>query len=457
MTLNIQTWTGHAYMSGIVKTIAGSIVCLGLLAPQQAAANSKYAAFVYDVNTGKTLFSRHADKRRFPASLTKMMTLYVLFEEIQAGRYNLGSRLKISRTAASRPPSKLGLRPGSTITVKSAILSLVTKSANDIAAAIAENISGSEANFGKRMTRTARKLGMKSTTFRNASGLPNSKQHTTARDMMRLGLALQKNFPSYYRYFNTTSFKYAGRSYRNHNRLLRRVKGVDGIKTGYTRASGFNLVANVRTGNRHIIAVVMGGKTGRSRDAHMRQLIARYLPKAKRRRGGSALIASAASAPVVLANVPQPIVKPTLAGAKSTAPDQAVQIAAAVRKSYAKIPPKPVVTAAYVPESQTRKVVEPMPTVAIARIDAVASKPDGWLIQIGAVPNKTMALELLGSAKDQAKRTLKNTAPFTETVKKGGQTLHRARFAGFDNKASARRACVILKRKKFPCLALPPQ
>lgn len=444
-------------MSGIVRTIAGGIVCLGLLVPQQAAANSKYAAFVYDVNTGKTLFSRHADKRRFPASLTKMMTLYVLFEEIQAGRYNLGSRLKISRTAASRPPSKLGLRPGSTITVKSAILSLVTKSANDIAAAIAENISGSEANFGKRMTRTARKLGMKSTTFRNASGLPNSKQHTTARDMMRLGLALQKNFPSYYRYFNTTSFKYGGRSYRNHNKLLRRVKGVDGIKTGYTRASGFNLVANVRTGNRHIIAVVMGGKTGRSRDAHMRQLIARYLPKAKRRRGGSALIASAASVPVVLANVPPPRVKPTLAGAKSTAPDQAVQIAAAVRRSYAKIPPKPVVATAYVPEKQTRKVIEPMPTVAIARIDAVSSKPDGWLIQIGAVPSKNMALALLGNAKDQAKRTLRNTAPFTETVQKGGQTLHRARFAGFDNKASARKACAILKRKKFPCLALPPQ
>lgn len=448
-----KTRMGIASLSMATKTIAGGLVCFGLMAAQPAAANSKYAAFVYDVNSGKTLFARHADKKRFPASLTKMMTLYVLFGELEAGRLNLGSRLKVSKTAASRPPSKLGLRPGSTITVKSAILSLVTKSANDIAATIAENLSGSEANFGRRMTRAARRIGMKSTTFRNASGLPNSKQHTTARDMMRLGLALQRDYPAYYRYFNTTSFKYGGRSYRNHNRLLRRVKGVDGIKTGYTRASGFNLVANVRTGNRHIIAVVMGGKTGKSRDAHMRQLIARHLPKAKRRRGGSALIASA-SQKGLIGPAPKPLSRPA-AGTVRVAASQSAQKTA---DDYPAMPalPKQTVPVAYAAEKK-RKVLTPMPAVAMARMDAISSRPDGWLIQIGAMPSKTMAIELLGSAKDRAKSTLKSANAFTETVKKGGQTLHRARFAGFDNKASARRACAILKKKKFACLALPPQ
>jgi len=403
VTMIKKTRTGIASLSMATKTIAGGLVCLGLLAAQPAAANSKYAAFVYDVNSGKTLFARHADKKRFPASLTKMMTLYVLFGELEAGRLNLSSRLKVSKTAASRPPSKLGLRPGSTITVKSAILSLVTKSANDIAATIAENLSGSEANFGRRMTRTARRLGMKSTTFRNASGLPNSKQHTTARDMMRLGLALQRDFPAYYRYFNTTSFKYAGRSYRNHNRLLRRVKGVDGIKTGYTRASGFNLVTNVRTGNRHIIAVVMGGRTGKSRDAHMRQLIARHLPKAKRRRGGSALIASV-SQKGLIGPAPKPLARPASA-VLQVAANQSAQDAS----DYPAMPalPKRTVPVAYAAEKKQRKVVTPMPAVAMARMDAISSRPDGWLIQIGAMPSKSMAIELLGDAKDRAKSTLK--------------------------------------------------
>ncbi len=416
---------------------------IGLATAQPASANSKYAAIVYDVNAGKTLFSRHADARRFPASLTKMMTLYVLFEEIEAGRYNLHSRLKVSKTAASRPPSKLGLRPGSTITVKSAILALVTKSANDVAAVVAENISGSEANFGVKMTRTARRIGMKSTTFRNASGLPNSRQHTTARDMVKLGLALQQRFPAYYRYFNTTSFKYAGRAYRNHNRLLRRVKGVDGIKTGYTRASGFNLVSNVRTGNRHIIAVVMGGRTGKSRDAHMRQLIARHLPKAKRVRGGSVI----ASAGGFVGPAPRPPVKPVLAS---------VQVAMSTHNPPKSTPAAAPATA-YVAEKPEPKTVSPAPPAPLPQGDASVALPDGWLIQIGAVPSRSAAIDLLATAQTKASKTLRHTKSYTEPVEKGGTTLHRARFAGFDNKASARRACRILKKKKFACLALPPQ
>lgn len=427
-------------VSRAATLVAFAALGIGLATAQPASANSKYAAIVYDVNAGKTLFSRHADARRFPASLTKMMTLYVLFEQIEAGKYNLHSRLKVSKTAASRPPSKLGLRPGSTITVKSAILALVTKSANDVAAVVAENISGSEANFGVKMTRTARRIGMKSTTFRNASGLPNSRQHTTARDMVKLGLALQTRFPAYYRYFNTTSFKHAGRSYRNHNRLLRSVKGVDGIKTGYTRASGFNLVSNVRTGNRHIIAVVMGGRTGKSRDAHMRQLIARHLPKGKRVRGGSVVVASAGQ---LVGPAPRPPVKPVLAS---------LQVATGTHN-----PPKAAAATAYVAEKPEPKAASPMPPATLARADASVAVPDGWLIQIGAVPSRSAAIDLLATAQTKASKTLRHTKSYTEPVEKGGTTLHRARFAGFDNKASARRACRILKKKKFACLALPPQ
>jgi len=435
-----RTQINRSFACKAMKAAACAVAATAMLAAQPAAANSRYAAYVYDVNAGKSLFARHADAVRYPASLTKMMTLYVLFEELHARRLTLDSKLTISRYAAGRPPSKLGLRPGSTIAVKHAIMSLVTKSANDIATAVAENISGSEANFGKRMTRTARRLGMSTTTFYNASGLPHAKQRTSAHDMMRLGLALQRDFPSQYRYFNTTAFKYGGRTYGNHNKLLRRVKGVDGIKTGYTRASGFNLVSNVKTDGRHIIAVVMGGKTGKSRDTHMRQLIARYLPKAKRSRGKSMLMVAAPSLPST-GRAPQPLAKPGVTDA----------IVVAAVTTPAAPPAEP---AAYAQEAKTPA---PMPSIAVARIDAISSKPDGWLIQIGAMPSKSEAIELLGIAKTRAKSTLKGVNAFTETIEKGGLTLHRARFAGFNSKASARQACNVLKKKDLPCLALPPQ
>src|SRR5687768_12284144 len=271
------------------------VVFLSLLgAAVPAAANEKYAAIVVDANTGNTLFASNADARRYPASLTKMMTLYILFEELQAKRLSLSTRLTVSARAAAQSPSKLGIRAGKTIKVEDAILALTTKSANDIAVVVAENIGGSVSGFAARMNRTARALGMRNSTFRNPHGLPDSGQVTTARDMARLGAALQDRFPTYYRYFGVKTFTYAGKRYRNHNRLLGSVAGVDGIKTGYTKASGFNLVSNVERDGRHIIAVVMGGKTGASRDAHMRQLIAEHLPRAKR---------GSRSAPLVMADV----------------------------------------------------------------------------------------------------------------------------------------------------------
>ncbi len=208
------------------------------------------------------------------------MTLYLLFERLDAGKINLDTEMQVSEHASEQAPTKLGLRPGQTIRVEDAIKGLVTRSANDAAVVIAEAIGGDEDDFAKMMTRKARSLGMTRTVYRNASGLPNDDQVTTARDQATLGRAIQDRFPRYYRYFATTSFNYRGRNIRNHNRLIGSVEGVDGIKTGYTRASGFNLVTNLRRGNRHLVGVVLGGRSGGSRDATMRNLLAENLDKA---------------------------------------------------------------------------------------------------------------------------------------------------------------------------------
>jgi D-alanyl-D-alanine carboxypeptidase len=239
-----------------------------------------YSAIVIDAKTGQALHAESADAHRYPASVTKVMTLYLLFEQIEAGRFTLQSPLRVSAEAASQPPSKVGVRAGSTITVEEAIRALVTKSANDVAVVVAENISGDEESFGQLMTRRARAIGMSRTTFRNASGLPDAEQVTTARDLATLGRAIQDHFPRYWRYFQTYSFAYRGVNHRNHNRLLGRVEGVDGIKTGYTRASGFNLLTSARRGERQIVAVVLGGRSGGARDARMRQLVEGFFPRA---------------------------------------------------------------------------------------------------------------------------------------------------------------------------------
>ncbi len=264
------------------------------------AAKPKYAAMVIDANTGKVLHAAHVSEPRYPASLTKMMTLYLVFEELQRGKITYSTRIKISKTAAAAPPSKLGLKPGQDIALINVIKALVTKSANDISVAIAEHIAGSEANFAKLMTKRARQLGMHDTTFRNASGLPDTAQVTTARDMLTLALHLYDDFPKQFRHFSLRSFTYRGKTYRSHNTLMKSFKGMNGIKTGYTRASGFNLVSSVRQRGRHVMAVVFGGKTAASRNAHMRGLLKRGLTKAstkKTRRAKPVLIAKPAPVP----------------------------------------------------------------------------------------------------------------------------------------------------------------
>lgn len=249
---------------------AGMLLTLGT---QATASAEKYASIVIDLETDQVLHARHADAPRYPASLTKAMTLYMLFDAMKSGEVKLYERLPVSRAAASQPPSSLRLRAGSTITTKDAINALITKSANDVAVVVAERLGGTEQRFATLMTAKAEAMGMTSTTFKNASGLPNSQQLSTARDMSILAERLLEDHADYYGYFANTKFSWGRANYRNHNKLIGKVVGVDGIKTGYTRASGFNLMASAKRRGRRVVAIMFGGSTARSRDQHVSDLI----------------------------------------------------------------------------------------------------------------------------------------------------------------------------------------
>ncbi|MBL1405933.1 MAG: D-alanyl-D-alanine carboxypeptidase [Hyphomicrobiales bacterium] len=427
-----------------------------------ASANKKYAGIVVDAKNGKTLYSYKADSLRYPASLTKMMTLYMLFEQMEKGNVSKRTRIRISRHAASMQPSKLGIRVGGSLSAEQAIYALVTKSANDVAAAIGEHIGGTESKFAVLMTRKARSIGMSRTTFKNASGLPNSKQVTTARDMATLGIAMREHYPKYFRYFKTRSFKYGKRVYGNHNRLLGKVRGVDGIKTGYTRASGFNLVSSVYDRKRSIVGVVMGGKSGRSRNQQMTKLIGKYIGKATTGRDRivvakgrpSNAFASVFKRPK---NAPTPQKRPTMVTAYASAgslggfggnletitlPTSLIPVPTASPIAHR----DPIVTASI----QSRVATSHSTKQLTVQTEKPAS---GWQIQIGAVPSKAAAIDLLEGARKYSPRTLRSVSNYTMSVDKNGTKLYRARFAGFVSKKSAWAACKNLK-KKYGCLAL---
>jgi D-alanyl-D-alanine carboxypeptidase len=251
------------------------------VAPPDSFEPSKYAAVVVDANTGRMLYGSNARDPRYPASLTKMMTLYLLFEAMDQGRVTRSTQIPVSAHAASMPPTKLHFRPGETIDVDSAIRAMVTKSANDVAVAVGEYLGGTEDRFADLMNAKARELGMSGTVFRNASGLPDSGQHCTASDMARLGLALRQRFPQYYYYFSIESFAFRGKLIQGHNKVLDTVAGADGIKTGYIRASGFNIVTSVTRGGRRLVVVVMGGNTAKLRNQRVGELVEHHLPEAK--------------------------------------------------------------------------------------------------------------------------------------------------------------------------------
>ncbi len=444
----------------IVSTMLGA----ACLSAGDAIAGAPDAAIVIDAKSGKVLYEKQADARRYPASLTKMMTLYMLFEMIDSGRSSLTTKISVSSHCAGQAPSKLGFKPGQTISARDAILALVTKSANDVACAVGEHVSGTESQFGRDMTSRARRLGMTNTTFRNASGLPNSSQVTTARDMATLGRALQDHFPHHFKFFATTSFKWKGNTYANHNRLLGRVKGVSGIKTGYTKASGFNLVTSVKRGKREIVAVVIGGDTSKSRNAWMTGLIEKYTPKATQGRRTVAAVQGAPDGVVTFGVIPipprrpqpsQPITTASVVGANSifalaavedqgdaAMPEEVEQVLAEQAAPPPTVEPQTVATIA-APEPQA----QPAPS-------APSRTASGWKIQLAAVPSEKSALEILSNARSKAPQVLADASPYTETVVKEDVTLYRARFAGFAGKEDARAACAHLTKKEFACLAL---
>lgn len=380
---------------------------------------SKRAHVVMDANSGRILYSSNADAKRYPASLTKMMTLYIVFEMLQSGRLSMDSKLVMTTSAAAQPPSKLGLKPGETITIRNAVRALVTKSANDVAVAVAENLAGTEAKFARYMTWKARQFGMKNTTFRNASGLPNRGQLTTARDMLKLALRLNDDFPKYYRYFKTKQFRYRKRRYRNHNSLLFNFSGTDGIKTGYTRASGFNLVASVRRGKKHVVGVVMGGRTSGKRNARMRALLRKALKKASSKR------------------------------TRKKAPLKPALVARAPTKTKTKTKASGLTKSGASDASRAMTASEP----TVAQGSSVASARGPFHVQVGAYGTQAEATSRIALVIGRAKRVLKGHEPVTMAYNATDQVWYRARFAGF-TKVAARKACTRLKRQKIACVVM---
>ena len=279
--------------------VAGLGILAALTVVGRADAGEKHAVLILDANTGRTLYQSSAEAPRHPASLAKMMTLYLVFEHIEQGRLTFQTKIRMSANAAAAAPSKLDLDEGEEIAVIDAVKALITKSANDVAVAIAEHIAGSESNFARLMNQKAAQLGMHATLFKNASGLPDLEQVTTARDMVTLALRLQDDFPRHYPLFSTRTFSFNGDTYKNHNKLLTNYEGTDGLKTGYTHASGFNLVASVRRGHKHVIGAVFGGESASTRDRTMRTFLNVGLVKASH-------IKSRVPIPAVVAARPKP-------------------------------------------------------------------------------------------------------------------------------------------------------
>ncbi|KUM27681.1 D-alanyl-D-alanine carboxypeptidase [Mesorhizobium loti] len=468
-----------------IKAIMVAALAVTIVAADVASAlAAKSAAIVVDAKTGKVLYSADANGRRYPASLTKMMTLYLTFEALAKGRISKNTPVPYSAHAAAEPPTKLGVRAGGSVPVETAILSMVTKSANDSATALGELLGGSEDNFARMMTAKARQLGMNGTVFRNANGLPDPGQFTTAHDMAMLGIALREHYPQYYGYFSQRSFLYGRQRINGHNRLLGRIKGVDGIKTGYTRASGYNLVSSVADGDRRLVAVVMGGASGRSRDNQMASLINTYLPRASTRGGGDLIAKAGGDNPIkALAKVflpkhdaPTPDEKPAVddtavASADDSAPvveetpvaeeaKPVIQVRKVKTVAVAAMapPPAPQETASE-PETTSQAVAayaaEPTPAAAPA-VDPVktSSLPSGWVVQVASSPTQSGAQALLNETSKQAPKVLADASGFTVAFDKDGVTLYRARFGGFGSKAAAWKACDALKRKKIACYAV---
>jgi D-alanyl-D-alanine carboxypeptidase len=467
-----------------------AVVAAVLAAPAFAAA--PFSSLAIDARNGKVLAGTDIDGMRHPASLTKMMTLYVLFQDLKAGRINLSTPLQVSRRASLMAPSKLGLKPGTTITVETAIKALVVKSANDAAATVAENLGGSEANFAARMTRTARSIGMKRSTFVNASGLPDNRQWTTARDMATLGLRLQRDFPQYYPYFRLTAFSYKGRTIRTHNRLLGRFAGTDGIKTGYIRASGFNLVTSAKRGGRRVVGVVLGGKSTGSRNSYMMAMLNSVFPKCS---SGATIAAVAGSSAGAINPDANPVkkAKPMLASMGNVAAPaeviaeeetqagkpSALQTVTAEPEST---PQEPRVLEAKIgedamtAEEESEDVAEETANAEMPPAQALpeklpfevkapakggetivfTSEDTAWTIQVGAFPEKEAADQRLVEIFEKNAEMLAGKPALTIEAPTSKGKVYRARFSGF-TRNTAKDACKQLAKRKLDCMPMSPQ
>lgn len=385
----------------------------------QAVAGS--ASLVVDARTGRVLSAENPDTLNHPASLTKMMTLYMTFEALHRGQLAWKTPVPMSATAARKPPTKLGVRPGETITVQEAVYGMIVRSANDAAAAMAERLGGTEEGFARMMNAKARQLGMNRTFFVNASGLPASEQVTTARDMARLAVALMRHYPREYRLFSVQSFAFRGRMIRGHNNLMYRYQGMDGIKTGYTRASGYNLVSAVAEGNRRLIGVVLGGRSARSRDEKMAALLDQHLGR----------VSSPGRPMIESANAPRLADVASLPG---------------VSLSYAGT--KPAVEALAAPAAAA-------PTTVPAAV-AAASAPsfsNGWRIQLSTAPTAEGARKMLVEAQSAGGAALLGGTPHSEAAGKA----YRVGFVGFVSREAAAIACDVLKKRSYDCVLLPDE
>ena len=440
-----------------------AVFSLAGILPVQAKENKRYASIVLDAETGVILSQSNADKPLHPASLTKIMTLLMAFEAMEQGKLSARDRIRVSKHAASMVPSKLGLNPGSTIKVQDAIYAIVTKSANDVAVALAEQLGGTETNFARMMTNRARQLGMANTTFTNASGLHDPRQYSSARDMATLARFVINTYPSYYRYFSTANFTYQGHSYHNHNRLMETYKGMDGMKTGYVGPSGFNLVASAVRNNRRIIGVVFGGKSAASRNTHMANL----LDNGFARTGDSSVLIASADGAQEYERPPVPPRKPASLVALNTlnkvSPSKGTQ-----EVKLASLGPMldPVKFGELVGEgdldpAESRRIETGL--VAVSAIKGKGAKPvqrtltapsanDTWAVQIGAYSSRAATDQALHTAARKIPASLGGGSPVIAPLKVKDGWMFRARLSGY-TRAQAFKACTYIK----DCMPVAPQ
>ena len=436
--------------------LVGAIVllaCLSVVMSSAAQANPRYAAIVVDVESGEVLHAANADATRYPASLTKMMTLYMLFDALEKGDLRLDQPLTVSAQAESMPASKLWLKRGSSITVEEAILALIVRSANDVAVVVAEALGGSEREFGRMMTARARELGMPNTVFRNASGLPDGGQTTTARDMATLSIRLMQDFPRHYHYFSRQSFTYRGTTHNSHNRLVRNYAGADGLKTGFIRASGFNVATSAVRNDRRLVSVVMGGFTAASRDAHMADLLDRGFVRASLYgRGDWVAQADFSGDRMGISDMPAAAPAPSPSPA-APAREPQVQLASLQQPSGESSLPRAAQGSANDPirELIARSESPRQGTETRHRLEPVGSS-GSWGVQVGAFSDPDNARSLASRAADRLTSELAGARIAVDEAG-GPQKVFRARLVNLDEN-QAYRACRSLAQEGMDCMVI---